>query len=126
MKHMNQERKNIEKIIPVTEEPDMKTFIKNCGISPEDFNIIRELASFPKEFIILYAHKIFNSNREKSETELKRYLKNAKSEDEKNIYELFLKMAEKYNWNICHALTRTLENRKQEPELYFKWDLMKK
>ena len=123
---MSLERKNIEKIIPILEEPDVKNFIKNAKIQPEDFKIIEKLATFPREFIILYAHNIFNLDREESVAGLKRSIENAKSEDEKNICELFLKMAEKYTWAICHGLVRILEEKKQEPGLYFKWGQIKK
>ena len=94
---------------PIINRPEVQDFINNRDIKPEDLHLLEELASFPKNIIIMEFHNFFNTNHERSGQELEMLMHNKRDASGKKLYEIMIRFYQKYNWATSWNLVRLLE-----------------
>ena len=93
------------------EEEDIKEFIDDRGVRPEDFDLIRQLAAVDKEIIIQCLHNFFSGYRENSARYLAHERDAAKDPVRKAMYAAMHNFVEKYDWYAGTHLVAVLESR---------------
>jgi hypothetical protein len=94
---------------PLISHPEVQEFIELRGVRPDDFYLIEELASFPKNLLIKELHNHFNLYRDRSERELLKMLQNAGDDQRKKLFSTFEQFVQKYDWIVAGHLERVLE-----------------
>ena len=92
------------------EESEIEKFFKNREISPEDFELVKSISQFPKEWINGF-HNFFNLSRERSAQELRGQIGYTKYEKKKTFLQPLLTFVEKYDWTTSWNLVRVVEER---------------
>ncbi len=104
--------------ISVIEEPDIREMLERRQIKSEDWPLVEELATMPKNLLIDNFHNWFNDSREKTAREIEIQLNNPeiyKMDDAKRRYwEVWLHFAKSYHWTACYNMVRVLERRNSE------------
>jgi len=107
------------------EDTDYQEFIDLHKIKPEDFQIIKNLSSYPTEFFITELHNRFSSSKESSAQDIRNRIREINETLEKypeDIYllslkeripflKLFLEFTEKYGWMASRHLNSILERK---------------
>jgi hypothetical protein len=98
-----------ENILSVLETDEVKKFVVSRSINSEDFNLIEELATFPKDMRIVGLHNLFNMSKENSGVDLENSIRNASDDKNKEMYSIALEFFNKYGWMTSLNLVRILE-----------------
>ncbi len=98
--------------IPFIETEDVQSFIEGRGIKPEDFSLIEELSTIPKNTIIGQLHNFFQFSKERSAEELLLHIQNEKDDQQRRMYECLLAIVEKYDWTAAWNLVVVLERKR--------------
>ena len=106
--NMTEKRKSFESLL-IIDRPELQEFIKDRKIRPEDFHLIEELATFPRDLVITELHNLFNMYHERSGGELERIIKNTEDVSKKSLCEKMLQFYQAYDWATSWNLERLLE-----------------
>lgn len=101
---------NSEQLSDQIDNYEIKDFIKDRKIDPEDVETVAKISNFPKSMIIKDFHNFFNLSRENSTQNLERSIEKVEDIDRKELYKLMLSFSKKYDWTVCYGLVRIIEN----------------
>ncbi len=100
----------------------VQRLIETYHVAPEDFALLGELLKFHRDLVTVTLHHLFPEYRERSEQELKRFIKNLErpterdeenkkmNEKQKKLCELALTFYRKYGWEASYMMERILES----------------
>lgn len=96
---------NKENLISHEKNNYLQKLIKQLSLEEDDLPIIQKLSNCPKSIFLEY-HNFFTLNKYDLKQKIKNLLESLKDDEvhEKNFLELFLKLAEKYDWKKCWGI----------------------